>query len=82
MPHKRSLEARQRRIAKRIIMEMAYRDRLRAEAVNRLSMREIMSLIGEMFNGRVHLGAIPRVEEGEILYDSRGMGSLQRRNKP
>lgn len=79
MPHKRSFEAKQRRAARKLIFTMAYRDRFGAETVNRLNMREIMDYISAMFNGRVHLGAIPRVEQGEVLSDSRGRGSFQRR---
>lgn len=79
MPHKRSFEAKQRRAAKRIILEMAYRDRLTAETVNRLNVIELISHVANIFGGKVHLGAIPRVEEGEVLYDPRGAGSFQRR---
>lgn len=80
MPHKRSLEARQRRATRRLILEMAYRDKLRAETINRLSRNELVNLVSKMFGGRVHLGAIPMVEVGEVLCDSRGRGSFQRRH--
>lgn len=79
MPHRRSFEAMQRRAARRLILEMAYKDRLRSEVVNRLSMAEIMDYLSKMFGGRIHLGAVPKVEAGEVLADSRGQGSFQRR---
>lgn len=79
MPHKRSFEARQRRAAKRLILDMAYRDKAKAETINRLSVGEIVNHISRVFGGRVHLGAVPRVEVGEVLADPRGEGSFQRR---
>jgi len=79
MPHKRSFEARQRRAAKRFIRLMAYYDRERGEVVNRLDRNAVIKFIMERF-GAVNFGAIPRVERGEILYDSRGNGSFQRRH--
>lgn len=81
MPHRRSLEARQRRAARRLVLEMAYRDRFRAETINRISVNEIMEYISRIFDGRIHLGAIPRVEVGEVLVGPRGEGSFQRRSR-
>lgn len=77
MPHKRSLEALQRRAAKRFVIAMAYRDKYAAEVVNRLSSSAVLDYVARAFHGRVHLGAIPGVEPGEVLYDSRGRGSFQ-----
>lgn len=65
MPHKRSFETRQRRAARKIILEAAYRDRFRAETVNRLSVSDIINRVVKAFGGKVHLGTIPKVEEGE-----------------
>ncbi|MEM1515208.1 MAG: hypothetical protein QXH24_04065 [Candidatus Bathyarchaeia archaeon] len=78
MLHKRSFETRQRKVARRLILKTAYTDRFKAETINRLSRSKLIDYISRMFSGRVHLGAIPNVEVGEILCDPRGRGSLQR----
>ncbi|MEM2370702.1 MAG: hypothetical protein QXO15_01030 [Nitrososphaerota archaeon] len=78
MTHKRSFKAEQRRAAKKYIRLMAYEDRVKCESVNRLSVSEVITYIAKEFGGRVHLGAIPRVEVGEVIIDSRGGGSFQR----
>lgn len=80
MPHKRSFGAIQRRAAKKFILLMAYRDKFTAETINRVSVRDIIDYLVQRFNGRVSLGAIPSVEVGEVLHDSRGKGSFQRCN--
>lgn len=80
MPHKRSFSAIQRRAAKRFISLMAYRDKFTAETINKISVKDIIDYPAGKFDGRVSLGAIPRIEVGEVLYDSRGRGSFQRRN--
>lgn len=79
MPHKRSFEAQQRRAARRFVLEMAYRDKLTAETINRLDRSDLINYISKAFGGRVHLGSIPMIERGEVLSDSRGGGSFQRR---
>lgn len=78
MPHKRSLIARQRRAARKFILDMAYRDKYAAETVNVLDRRDLINYLADLF-GQVHLGSIPLIEKGEVLADSRGSGSLQRR---
>ncbi|MEM3956149.1 MAG: hypothetical protein QW424_05300 [Candidatus Bathyarchaeia archaeon] len=78
MPHKRSLIARQRRAARKFILDMAYRDKYVAETVNVLDRRDLINYLADLF-GQVHLGSIPLIERGEVLADSRGGGSLQRR---
>ena len=89
MPHKRSLEAEQRRNqrslekqeAKKLVLKSAFLDRERGETVNLLSSAQVNTLLLETFQGSL-LTVDSRYEKGEVLTDSRGSGSLQRVRTP
>ena len=69
MPHQRSLEANIRRLAKRLLLSLSFRDRRQAETVNILSAKDVISELGQ---------APFDVVRGEVLVDSRGRGSFQK----
>lgn len=81
MPHKRSVEARQKRDARHIILAGSFHDPHLAETVCRTSRQMILDRL------RAKYGFIkPRVawdvfladsEKGEVLIDARGRGTLQ-----
>jgi len=58
-----------------LIFRHSHHDYKRAESVCRITRVEIASLLHEP----VMLHDIPDVEKGEVLIDSRGEGSFQRR---
>ena len=69
MVHQRSPEAEIRRLAKRLMLSLSFRDHRLSETVNVLSARDVL---GEV-------GSVPfDVVKGEVLVDSRGRGSFQR----
>jgi hypothetical protein len=74
MPHKRSPEKDQLRRIRRIILNHAFRDRVRDETVCRLTRLEVLGLLNEP----VLVASVPDVERGEVLTDSRGTGTLQK----
>lgn len=76
MPHKRSMAARQRRAAKRLILNTARRDPHQAETICLLTPRQLMTKLQTKFKDGVYEDAA-NCERGEILIDARGRGSLQ-----
>jgi hypothetical protein len=66
----------QRRHVLRYIMERAYVDRRRAETVSLVSRDEVLNACQVKF-----LSVVPNIVKGEVLTDSRGLGSLQRSQK-
>lgn len=75
MPHRRSLASRQRRAARRYVLNHAYRDRRQAETVAKTPGKEVLAYLQSLFEG-VDLSVVD-IELGEVLSDSRGRGSLQ-----
>ena len=77
MVHRRSRLAHLRRIAKDLIDLNAHFDREQWEGVSTLDREDLIRILSTRFRV-IPLAAIPSVERGEVLYDSRGQGSLQR----
>jgi len=76
MVHRRSFEKLQRRIVRGLIFRYAYLDRLKGEVVSRVSRLDVLGLLNcDGFS----LSLVPDVERGEVLIDSRGTGSFQKR---
>jgi hypothetical protein len=75
MVHKHSEVAQQRRFIKRLVMQYAFQDRQRSETVNILSPDVISASAGTAF-GYVSPGLL-NYEQGEVLTDGKGTGSLQ-----
>lgn len=77
MPRRRSDQARQRRAARRYVLETAYRDKRMAESICMVKAMDILSHLQQQFKG---IGiASTDFESGEVLTDNRGRGSLQQR---
>jgi len=73
VPHKRSEEAMMKRhlrkVAKRLMLTLSFRDARLAETVNLVTRSDLLS----------ELGQVPfDVVRGEVLVDSRGRGSFQK----
>lgn len=68
-----------RRIAISLIDRNAHFDRVRWESVSTVNREDLVQILSTRFRGLrvIPLAAIPDVEKGEVLYDSRGLGSLQ-----
>ena len=85
MPHKRSIEAQQfremkyaqRRDYNKLVFEHAYQDFLQAEVVSKLTYDGACEMLGRKY--LMVLPEIINVEKGEVLIDSRGNGSYQRK---
>jgi hypothetical protein len=75
MRHKRSDLSQQRRFIKRLIMQCAFQDRQRSETVNIISREDIAASASQAFD--YVLPGLTNYEQGEVLADSRGTGSLQ-----
>lgn len=67
-----------RYFARRYIFLHSHHDRVLRETVNVIKREDVIKAVGERF-GVVPLGCIPDVEVGEVLSDSRGRGSFQKR---
>lgn len=65
----------QRRFAKRIVVNTARHDRVRAEKVCMLDRAGVLDALRKRF-GSVTVGSF-QFERGEVVIDSRGKGSLQ-----
>jgi hypothetical protein len=89
MPNKHSPLARQKRLARRIILDSAYYDRQNCESVSMLSRVNVLTLMAatvEQSSGSafilsdepIYVGSVPDVSRGEVLTDTRGQGSFQR----
>jgi hypothetical protein len=74
MAHKKSREKSQRRLVRMIILSSSFRDGISAETVSRLSRQEVLKLLTRS----IEVDAVPDVEKGEVLADSRGEGSFQK----
>ena len=75
LPHRRSIKARQRRAARRYVLNHAYHDREQAELVCKTSQKAVITFLQSRFES-VDLSAFD-TEKGEVLVDSHGRGSLQ-----
>lgn len=75
MVHKRSAEKLLKRRVRNLILDNSRRDPWHAETICLVSRRQVLNMLKEP----VAVGDVPDVEPGEILTDSRGSGSLQRR---
>jgi len=73
--HKRSLDKLLKRRIRAIIFSNAFYDGNRSETVSTMSRLEILGLLHEP----ISVSDVPDVEKGEVLFDSRGNGSFQRR---
>ncbi|MEM3788298.1 MAG: hypothetical protein QXN95_00315 [Candidatus Bathyarchaeia archaeon] len=76
MPHKRCFDRLQYRVVRGLIFRHAYLDRFRGEVVSRLSRLDVLGLLN--FEG-FSLNLVPNVERGEVLVDTRGTGSFQKK---
>lgn len=65
----------QARAARRIILATGWRDYERCETISRVSRMDVLNCLPP---GPVQISAVPDVEKGEVLIDSRGQGSFQR----
>jgi len=74
---KRSLRSKQRRDAKRFIINTSYHDEVLAETAVRVTCRAVLTYLGQIYDF-VFPGVVD-VEQGEIIIDSRGSGTYQRR---
>ena len=74
MTHKRSKEKEQLRKVRRLVLVNSFRDRIRCETVCRMSRADVLALLNEP----VEVGVVPELEKGEVLTDSRGLGTFQR----
>jgi hypothetical protein len=79
MPGKRSPVNLARRAALKLVFEHAFLDKEKGEIVSTLDRADIVKLLSL---GEFRVSDVPDVEKGEVLVDSRGEGSLQRRNQP
>ncbi|MEM3013425.1 MAG: hypothetical protein QXI71_02180 [Candidatus Bathyarchaeia archaeon] len=75
---KHSLEHNLKRSLKGLLLSHAYLDRERAETVNRLGSQEVLEYLSARYEF-VPITLVADLERGEVLLDSRGGGSLQRR---
>ena len=76
---RRSQRAREKRLARRIVQEHAWRDRQVGERINLLTSDQIKLLMEKQGHGLgrgVHVGR--EYDKGEVLSNVRGEGSLQR----
>ena len=77
---RRSKEARQRRYVNSLVRKTCHEDLDKKEAVNVLDQRQIRTALNTKF-GYAHVGVSQLFEKGEVLSDSRGTGSLQKREE-
>jgi hypothetical protein len=73
--HRRSAERLLLRRIRSTIFSTCFYDKDRREIISRITRRDLLTLINEP----VEVGLFPDVEKGEVLVDSRGEGSFQRR---
>jgi hypothetical protein len=74
MPHKRSPQKNQLRRIRKIIFNRAFHDQVRDETICRLTWPEVLGLLNEP----VLVASMPDMERGDVLADSRGIGTFQR----
>jgi predicted O-methyltransferase YrrM len=75
MVHKTSVEAEQRRFARKTLQRNAFQDRIACETVNLLTRQELSNVLAASFD--FVLPSATEVDRGEVLSDSRGRGTLQ-----
>lgn len=75
--HQRSAQAQIRRLARRYVLNTAYRDFVQAESVCRCSRPDILNYVCSFSSDGVQLSEIPNVQKGLVLVDSRGRGAFQ-----
>jgi len=79
--HTRSPEAQERRLqrreAKRIVQRFAFQDVKISESINMLTPERLAAELGLMFPEGVTYSFAARYDQGEVLTDSRGRGSIQ-----
>jgi hypothetical protein len=73
--HRRSENRLQERRVRALIFATAFVDPVRSETVCRVDRVDVL----EALQDPVDVSRIPEVEKGEVLVDSRGSGSFQRR---
>jgi hypothetical protein len=76
MVHKQSVEAEQRRFARKALQHNAFEDRIACETVNLLTSEQLNDLLRANFD--FVLSSTADVDRGEILADSLGRGTLQK----
>lgn len=77
LEHQRSVQSRQKRDARRFILDTSFHDRELAETVSRVSARRIIDKLKITYE-EVHLSVVVDVVRGEVLIDSRGRGTFQK----
>lgn len=81
MPHKRSQKAMRKRLARRIILATSFYDREQAENISRVNITYVDQVeehplkVASYY--RPWKPANVKVEQGEVLADKRGRGTLQ-----
>jgi hypothetical protein len=75
MVHKRS----QTSLARSFILKEAFWDRQRSESINAVSTEQVIGHVSSSISSEepVDLSAIPVLEKGAVLCDSRGEGAFQ-----
>lgn len=58
-----------------IIYSLSYDDRIMCETVSKASRIDVLAFLNEA----IQISDVPDVEKGEVLVDSRGRGSFQKR---
>ena len=64
-------------MAKRLIFSTGFHDKILGETVSKVSRLDVLSQLSELAEP-VTVCAVPDVERGEVLVDSRDRGSFQR----
>jgi len=78
LPHRRSSYSIQRREAARLVSHAAIRDKDIQESVNSLTPGKVALFLQNQF-GRFELQVVNSYDMGEVLSDSVGRGTLQRK---
>ena len=73
--HRRSVERLLIRRIRSTIFSTCFYDKDRLEIISRITRQDLLALVNEP----VEVGLFPDVQKGEVLVDSRGEGSFQRR---
>ena len=73
MHKKNSMKLQERKI-RGIILHGSFYDRNLGEVVSKMTRMDVMAQLNEP----IEVNLIPDVEKGEVLVDSRGLGSFQR----
>jgi hypothetical protein len=73
----RSVYAKQKRAARKILLEQSYRDPEKAENINLLNHSAMTDELNRKFQ-HVIMSVVLQSDKGDVLVDSRGEGSLQK----